>query len=44
MGRINVTDWITEMASDEAEMWNWLVTAEASAYFICPDQAYKWNP
>lgn len=44
MGRINITDWIMEMASDNTEAWNWLVTAEASAYFICPDQAYKWNP
>jgi len=44
MGKTNVVAWITEMASDQAEMDLWLASAEASAYYICPKQAYKWNP
>lgn len=44
MGKSNVVAWITEMASDQAEMDLWLASAEASAYYICQDQAYKWNP
>jgi hypothetical protein len=44
MGKINLLDWINEMAGDGDELYAWVVTAEASAYFICPDQAYRWNP
>lgn len=44
MGKTNVVAWITEMASDQAEADLWLVSAEASSYYICPEQAYKWNP
>ena len=44
MGKSNVVSWITEMASDQAEADLWLASAEASAYYICPEQAYKWNP
>ena len=44
MGKSNVVAWITEMASDQAEMDLWLASAEASAYYYCPSQGYKWNP
>lgn len=44
MGKLNIYNWVMEMASDEAEAYAWLVSAEGSAYFICPQNAYKWNP
>ena len=44
MGKINLFNWINEMAGDNEEAYAWLVSAEASAYFICPDQAYRWIP
>jgi len=44
MAKTNVVDWINEMAADQAEIDLWLVTAQASSIFICPDQGYKWNP
>jgi len=44
MSKSNVVAWITEMASDQAEMDLWLASAESSAYYYCPSQAYRWNP
>lgn len=44
MGKLNIYDWVAEMASDEEEMYAWLVTAEGAAYHICPNNGYKWNP
>lgn len=44
MGKSNVTDWINEMAADQSEIDLWMITAKSSAFYICPDQEYKWNP
>jgi len=44
MMRSNVTAWIQEMSSNNEEAWAWLVSANASAIYICPNQEYKWNP
>jgi len=44
MAKTNVVAWINEMAADQAEIDLWMVTAQASSIFICPDQGYKWNP
>jgi hypothetical protein len=44
MSRTNITAWIVEMANSDDEAWAWLVSAQASATFICPAQEYKWNP
>lgn len=44
MAKTNVVDWINEMAADQSEIDLWMVTAQASSIFICPEQGYKWNP
>lgn len=44
MSRTGLTSWVNEMASDQEEADLWLVSAEASAKFVCPEQEYKWNP
>lgn len=44
MNRTNITAWIEEMASTQDEVDTWLVSAQASATYICPEQEYKWNP
>jgi hypothetical protein len=44
MGRMNLESWIAEIASEQGEYELWMVSAEASARHICPQQYYKWNP
>ena len=44
MNRTELVAWIDNTATSDEQAWAWLVTAEASATYICADQQYKWNP